>query len=161
MSREMAPPYTIRVCPRSLILTPQASNPLYILKCVMSSTSYYNYIRCPSISTVGNQEKHQGGRHLLQQQHTIPASVFAHVSLIPFPFILCISTSFKFWPRINLASSVHEFIPWWFMQWWKCRDVLMALSRMERRVEGGGVYIASTQNLTVTHNLPNSVGLNT
>ena len=23
---------------------------------------------------------------------------------------------------------------------------------------GGGVYIASTQNLTVTHNLPNSVG---
>ena len=25
---------------------------------------------------------------------------------------------------------------------------------------GGGVYIASTQNLTVTHNLPNSVGPN-
>ena len=41
---------------------------------------------------------------------------------------------------------------------WKCRHVLMALSTNE---EGGGwVYIASTQNLTVTHNLPISVGPN-
>ena len=42
---------------------------------------------------------------------------------------------------------------------WKCRHVLMALSLHELRV-GGGVYISSTQNLTVTHNLPISVGLN-
>ena len=33
----------------------------------------------------------------------------------------------------------------------------MALSDGEG---GGGVYIASTQNLTVTHNLPNLVGPN-
>ena len=39
---------------------------------------------------------------------------------------------------------------------WKCRFVLMALSTNEEEVEG--VYIASTQNLTITHNLPNSVG---
>ena len=41
---------------------------------------------------------------------------------------------------------------------WKCRHVLMALSTNEEWVEG--VYIDSTQNLTVTHNLPNLVGLN-
>ena len=39
---------------------------------------------------------------------------------------------------------------------WKCRFVLMVLSMNEEEV--GGVYIASTQNLTVKHNLPNSVG---
>ena len=41
---------------------------------------------------------------------------------------------------------------------WKCRLVLIALSMNEEEVEG--VYISSTQNLTVTHNLPNSVGPN-
>ena len=41
---------------------------------------------------------------------------------------------------------------------WKCRHVLMALSTNEEG--GGGVDRASTQNLTVTHNLPNSVGPN-
>ena len=40
---------------------------------------------------------------------------------------------------------------------WKCRHVLMSLSMNEEWVEG---YIASTQNLTVTHNLPISVGPN-
>ena len=40
-------------------------------------------------------------------------------------------------------------------EWWKCSHVLMALLL---RGGGGGIYIASTQNLTVTHNLPNSVG---
>ena len=42
------------------------------------------------------------------------------------------------------------------LEW--CRFVLMALSMNEEEVEG--VYIASTQNLTVTHNLPNLVGPN-
>ena len=42
---------------------------------------------------------------------------------------------------------------------WKCRHVPMALSTNEEWVEGY-IYIASIQNLTVTHNLPNSVGPN-
>ena len=41
---------------------------------------------------------------------------------------------------------------------WKCRYVLMALSQNEEWVEG--VFIASTQNLTVTHKSPNTVGPN-
>ena len=40
---------------------------------------------------------------------------------------------------------------------WKCRFVLIALPTNEEEVEG---YIASTQKLTITHNLPISVGPN-
>ena len=40
---------------------------------------------------------------------------------------------------------------------WKCR---CSDGSLHERRGGGGVYIASTQNLTITHNLPISVGPN-
>ena len=59
--------------------------------------------------------------------------------------------------RNGISWSQHM-SRWFSLRTYELELCMCSDGSLSRNEGGGGVYIASTQNLTVTHNLPNSVG---